>query len=172
MDDNDLMASQLNDISNASSARFFSGWHITEHLSYRVQNYSKRNPLYGDICPSKRAIMRNALPYQDSIMYLLTAPSHCLYHHYQWDMKSDFIFQEVYLTHWGRLTHICVSKINHRWLRFCPVAWLAPSHNLNQCWDFANLTQRNTFQWNFSQNKYISIQENSFENVVCEMAIC
>ena len=31
----------------------------------------------------------------------------------------------------------------------------------------------NKFQWNIKQNSYIFIQENAFENVVCEMAsIC
>ena len=29
---------------------------------------------------------------------------------------------------------------------------------------------RNKFQWNLKQNLYIFIQENTFENVVCEMA--
>ena len=29
---------------------------------------------------------------------------------------------------------------------------------------------RNRFQWNFNRYSYIFIQENSFENVVCEMA--
>ena len=29
---------------------------------------------------------------------------------------------------------------------------------------------RNKFQWNFKHNSYIFIQENAFENVVCEMA--
>ena len=28
----------------------------------------------------------------------------------------------------------------------------------------------NKLQWNFKQNSYILIQENAFENVVCEMA--
>ena len=33
-----------------------------------------------------------------------------------------------------------------------------------------NLTLRNKLQWNLYQNFYIFIQENAFENVVCEMA--
>ena len=43
-----------------------------------------------------------------------------------------------------------------------------PSHYLNQCW---YIVDRNIkFQWNLKQNLYIFIQENAFENVVCEMA--
>ena len=29
---------------------------------------------------------------------------------------------------------------------------------------------RNKLQWNFKRNAYVFIQENEFENVVCEMA--
>ena len=46
----------------------------------------------------------------------------------------------------------------------------APSHYLNQCWNIADLTTGNKLQWNFNQNPNIFIQENAFENVVCEMA--
>ena len=33
-----------------------------------------------------------------------------------------------------------------------------------------NLTLGNNLQWNPNRNSYIFIQENAFENVVCEMA--
>ena len=46
----------------------------------------------------------------------------------------------------------------------------APSHYLNQCWHIVNWTLRNKLQWNLNRNSYILIQENTFENVVCEMA--
>ena len=48
---------------------------------------------------------------------------------------------------------------------------IAPSHYLNQCWNIANWTIRNTLQWNFSRNSSIFIQENAFEIVVCEMVV-
>ena len=47
---------------------------------------------------------------------------------------------------------------------------MAPSHYLNQCWDIVNWTPGNKLQWNFNHNSNIFIQENAFENVVCEMA--
>ena len=47
---------------------------------------------------------------------------------------------------------------------------MAPCHYLNQCWNIIDWTIRNKLQWNFDQNSYIFIQENAFENVVCEMA--
>ena len=50
---------------------------------------------------------------------------------------------ENWLTHWGRVTHICVSKLN---------------------------IIRNKLKWNFNRNSNIFIQENALENVVCEMA--
>ena len=40
-------------------------------------------------------------------------------------------------------------------------------------WNIVNWNPGNKLQWNFSQNSNIFIQENTFENVVCEMAsIC
>ena len=46
------------------------------------------------------------------------------------------------------------------------VAWTAPNHCLNQCWNIVNWTLRNKFQWNFNRNSNISIQENALESVV------
>ena len=59
---------------------------------------------------------------------------------------------------------------NHHWSRWWLVAWPAPSHYLNQCWDIINWALRNKLQWNFNRYWYIFIQESSFENVICEMA--
>ena len=67
------------------------------------------------------------------------------------------------LTHWGRMIHICVSNltiiVSHKDLLS------VPSHYLSTCWNILNWTLTNKLQW----NSYIFIQENSFENIVCEM---
>ena len=47
----------------------------------------------------------------------------------------------------------------------------APSHYLNQCWNIINWTLRNKLRWYFNWNPYFFIQENTFENVVCEMVV-
>ena len=47
-------------------------------------------------------------------------------------------------------------------------AYSAPSHYLNQCWIIVNWTPGNKFQWNLNRNYIIFIQENAFENVVCQ----
>ena len=91
---------------------------------------------------------------------------------------------ETGISHWGRVTHISVGNINSigsenglspgrrqaiiwtKWL----VAWSAPSHYLNQCWNIFNWTIGNKLQWNSNRNSNIFIQENAFENVVSEMA--
>ena len=44
------------------------------------------------------------------------------------------------------------------------------SHFLNPCWFIANQTLGNNFQWNSSSDKTIFLQENAFENIVCQMA--
>ena len=40
------------------------------------------------------------------------------------------------VTHWGRVMHICVSKLTY--VDSDNVAWPAPSHHLNQCWNIVN----------------------------------
>ena len=74
------------------------------------------------------------------------------------------------LTHWGRVTHICVSKLDHHCFRSRLVACTAPSHYLNQCWIIVNWTLRNKLQCNLNRNSNIFIQENAFESDVCETA--
>ena len=74
------------------------------------------------------------------------------------------------LTHWGRVTHICVVEMGHHRFRKWLVACSAPSHYLNQCWNIVNWTLRNKLQWTFNRNSNIFIQEIAFENVVCKMA--
>ena len=49
------------------------------------------------------------------------------------------------------------------------VAYWAPRHYLNQCLDLINWTLLYKLQWIFSQKSNFFIQENVFENVVCEM---
>ena len=44
------------------------------------------------------------------------------------------------------------------------------THYLNQCWNIVKWSPRNKLQRNFNRNSYNFIQENAFENVVCEMA--
>ena len=73
------------------------------------------------------------------------------------------------LTHWGWVTHICVSKPYHHWIRQWLVAWTVPSRYLNQCWYIVNWILRKKFQRKLKISN-IFIQENAFENAVCEMA--
>ena len=78
-----------------------------------------------------------------------------------------------YLTHWGRVTHICVGNLtiigSDNGLppgRRQAITW-------TKCWNIVNWIPRNKYQWHFNRNSYNFIQENAFENVVCEMAsIC
>ena len=62
------------------------------------------------------------------------------------------------------------QEINHHWFRKWLVAWPAPSHYLNQCWDIVKWALGNKLQWNLNWNSYIFIQEYAFENVVRIMA--
>ena len=69
----------------------------------------------------------------------------------------------VILTPWGRVTHICISKLT------IIVAYMAQSHFVNQCWFTVNWTLRNKLQWNFNQNTKLCIHINASENIVCNM---
>ena len=51
------------------------------------------------------------------------------------------------LTHWGRVTHICVGTPTK-----------TPSHYLNQWWNIVNLNLRNKLKWNISLNSNIFIK--------------
>ena len=51
----------------------------------------------------------------------------------------------VLLTHCDWVTHICQEN-NHHWFRYWLVAWPAPSHYLNQCWNIVDWTLENKFQ--------------------------
>ena len=62
------------------------------------------------------------------------------------------------------------SDPGHHWFRSWLVAWPAPSHDLNKCWNVVNWTLWHKFQWNLNGNLHIFIQENTFENVVWEMS--
>ena len=70
----------------------------------------------------------------------------------------------IMLTHCGWVTHICISKLA------IIGSDQATSHYLNQWWNIVNWNLTNTSQWNLNRNSYIFIQENAFENVICEMA--
>ena len=80
--------------------------------------------------------------------------------------KTDYI----QLTHWGRLTHICVSKLTI----IGSDNGLLPGRRQAIIWTnagiFVNWTLRNKLQWNFNRNSSIFIQENRFENVIWKMA--
>ena len=71
------------------------------------------------------------------------------------------------LTHWGQVTHICISKLT---IIGSDNGMMAPSHYLKQRWNIVNLNLANKVKWIFNWIWYIFIQENAFENVACEMA--
>ena len=78
----------------------------------------------------------------------------------------ESIFSWV-LTHWGRVTHICVHKLTIT----VSDNGLSPGRRQAIVWtNIVDGTLRDKLQLNFRRNSNIFIQENAFENVVCEMA--
>ena len=94
---------------------------------------------------------------------------------YPWVWFCEHIFEaETKLPPYRRrhfqmhfLKWICV---NFRWRFYLSLFLRVPSHYLNQCWIIVNWKLMNKLQWNLKRNSYIFIQENAFENIVCEMA--
>ena len=82
--------------------------------------------------------------------------------------RSTWLFPLISLTHRGRVTHLCVSKLNI----IGSDNGLSPlySHYLNQCWNIVNWDPGNKLQWNINQNSWIFIKENPSQNVVWKMA--
>ena len=72
-------------------------------------------------------------------------------------------------THGSRVMHGCVGELGHYRFKYWLVSFPAPSHYLNQRKNIVNWFHGNKFQWNSNQNTNIIVQENVFENVVCEM---
>ena len=95
-------------------------------------------------------------------------------------LRSIYVNDQVYcvtvksltqLTHWGRVTHICVSKLSI----LGSDNGLSPGRRQAIIWTNARVlliywTIRNKIQWHFNRNWYIFIQENAFENVLWKMA--
>ena len=79
---------------------------------------------------------------------------------------ATIIWISIFIIHWGRVTHICISKLTIIGSDNGLSPGTAPSHYLKQCWNIINWTLRNKCQWNFNRNSYIFIQENVFENVI------
>ena len=82
----------------------------------------------------------------------------------------DWIRINKFLTHSGRVTHICVGNLTIIGSDNDLSPLSAPSHYLKRCWNIVNWTFRNELQWNFNRNSNIFIQEIAFENVFCKMA--
>ena len=118
--------------------------------------------------PWKISVNRESYEYIQDLYYTYNEAHR---HFDQCYSPGKMIFIDQYcLTHWGRVTHICVGNLT---IIGSDNGLSAPSHYLNQCWNIVNWTLRNKFQWNCNRNSNIFIQENAFENIVCEMAsIC
>ena len=84
--------------------------------------------------------------------------------------KNFIVFVFVFVFEKSENLYLYLYLIKRIWTQPCRAA---PSHYLNQCWNIVNSNLRNKLQWNIKRNSGIFIQENAFENVVCEMAsIC
>ena len=73
---------------------------------------------------------------------------------------------EVMLTHWGRVTHICVNKITI----IGSDNGLSPGRRQAIIWTIAGILLIEPRGTSFNRNSIIFIHENEFESVVCEMA--
>ena len=57
---------------------------------------------------------------------------------------------DMFVTYWGRVTHICFSELGYHWFRLWPVACSVPSLSLHKCQLMINWTIWNIFKWNLN----------------------
>ena len=60
---------------------------------------------------------------------------------YQWVNSSSS---------WGKVIHMCLSKLGHHCLGKWPVSSLTPGHYMNLCMPIIKWSLVNKFQWNFN----------------------
>ena len=82
--------------------------------------------------------------------------------HFHWGSPKCRWSYPDRISHWGRVTHIWVSKSDN--------GLSAPRHYLNQCWNIFYMSLKNKIQWNINRNSYVLNQENAFEFFVCEIS--
>ena len=87
-----------------------------------------------------------------------------------WLVASHSLNHFNELTHWGRVTHICVGELTI----IVSDNGLSPGQRQAIIWTNAGILLIGPywwtkFQWNFNRNSNIFIHENEFESVVCEM---
>ena len=75
------------------------------------------------------------------------------------------ILSVMLLTHWGRMTHLYVSKLTRIGSHNRLAPWPAPSHYLTQCWDIVNSNPRNWLRWILSK-----IHTSSFKKMHLKMS--
>ena len=94
--------------------------------------------------------------------FLLTGPL--------WGESTGHYFCWNSLTHWGRVTHICVSKLTI----IGPDNGLSPGRRQAIIWTNAGILLIGPLGTNFSENligiQTFSFKKMPFENVVCEMS--
>ena len=83
--------------------------------------------------------------------------------------KPSYLRYNDILTHWGRVTHMCVDKLTI----ICSNNGLSPGRRQAIIQTNAGILLIGPWGTNFSEifnrNLYIFIQENAFQTVVCEM---
>ena len=81
--------------------------------------------------------------------------------------SSDRILRVV-LTHWGRETLICASKLTTNGSDDS----LSPGWHqaMNQCWKVVNSNLKDELRWSLERNSYIFIHESAIGNIVWKMA--
>ena len=76
----------------------------------------------------------------------------------------------VWLTHWGRVTHICVGRLTN----IGSNDGLSPNRRQAFIWtntrEIVHWTSRNKLKWNFNHDSCILFHENPFRYVVWKMA--
>ena len=119
-------------------------------------SFQYRYSQLGDKITFGLSYLHNGISILVSYHRVVLTSSHVIFIQHSYYQLSQIVslYFCLVITHWGRVTHICISKLtiigSDNGLAPIIIKW----------------TLRNKLQWNLNRN--IFIQENPFESVVCE----
>ena len=130
-------------------------------LSFATVRYIEASNVVSGIFQESRSVLWLLLPWS------VVAPE-CVTFFYVESVQLPQTPSNYGLTHWGRAKHICASKLTR-------IGWdngLSPGRSQAIIWINVGLLPIETLGTNFSEifSEMHFIQENTFENAVCEMA--
>ena len=167
-------------VTTAILSKFASSWQLTSNFDWQAIWGAKLNSAKPWTAHGLQSPQNSTNTYKNTPRVNTTLSNNYTFLHFSIDI---FLVTSIFSstsyscnishhikTHLGRVTHICASKLtiigsDNGLSPGRRQAITSTNHGI-----LSIRTSGNKLQWNPRQNLFISIQENAFENVVCERA--